>query len=134
LSVEKAIHERWSLWKPLEDLLPVARVLTGEDNTESPTYPLCILGRLPGGTTERTSSCLLEAVVIRFDVRGTTLESVKPVANELREHFNKADFNYSLGSVLDCRPVSPALESIDPNGLWHAELDIQFRTSQDNKR
>lgn len=130
MSVEQAIHERWPLWKPLEDLLPVARVTTGRD-AGTPALPYCSLERMPGGTSQRTSSSMLEAVNLRFHLYGETLDSIKPVAAAIKDHFNKLDFPYSLGKVLDCRPIGPPSEFDDEGGIWHIEYDFLFRTSEE---
>lgn len=129
MSVEQAVHQHWALWKPLTDLVPESRVVTGLAQGE-PALPYVTIQRQGDAATTRTSSgTLLDTLRLRFSIWDDRLDRALLVARELRQRFNRADFGWSQGRVLDCRQVQHAhLEEED--GIWRVMLDYELRSAQ----
>lgn len=126
-SIEAGIHQHWGNYKPLSDLVPESRVFTGEAKGE-PAFPYVTIQREGDSGNERTSSgTYLESATIRFHIWDEDLDRAKRVATAVREHFNRAGFEWPGGAVQDMKPTNE-IEFQEPDtGTWHATRDFITR-------
>ena len=133
MSIERAIHEAWGAWKPLTDLVPEDRFVTGIarfDPDDDTVFPYVTFNRQGDAAQERTSGGnIAHAALMRFDVYALTQASAKSVADGIVNRFNRLSADYSLGTLLDCKPTNQnELEEAD--GVWHVMLDFMIRAGQ----
>ena len=128
MSAERAIHERLSSYRPILDLVPIDRILTGwlptEDTTTLPVdLPFISLTRDGVSQVERTNGNLtIETFIMRMDIYAETLTTGKPIAQRMYDYFNRADFPWSRGRVLDCK-LNNYIEERLPQAFWHASQE-----------
>jgi len=134
MSIEAALHQRWTGYKPLVDLVPSLRIGTGD-------LPVQYEGEdelvLPYVTMERTGEAdvltpsggiTLETLTITVAVYATSLDGAKEVAR-LVETKSKGKFDYEEGRVLDMRKTGGS-ESEQDDGSWKIETDYQVMTQE----
>ena len=127
MSIEQAVHERWQSYRPLVDLVPVDRVLTGwvpplDSSDDSMALPYVSMPR--EGETEvlpPSGGVPLTPVSLRIDIWGATLTAVKNIAKRIQTRYGGSDYTYSEGSVLLMREVGLA-ESRTEDGTWLCSL------------
>lgn len=125
-SIEAGIHQHWSMYKPLDDLVPSARVFTGTAKGE-PVFPYVTLERQGDSERQRTSGgIILEAAQIRFHVWADDLDEGKTVVAAIESYFNRRSFEWVDGAVLDCKPTNH-IEFQEETGTWHVIADYTVR-------
>lgn len=128
MSVEDAIHERWEGYRPLSTLVPDDRVYTGPMIGDE--LPYVTMERVGDSAVQRTSEgTLYETVMLRFDVIHSDLYEAKRIAQAIYTNFNRADFDWSNGKVLDMKPTNRS-EAQDENNAWHVMLDYKIESMQ----
>lgn len=128
MSVEQAIHERWSNYAPLTQLVPADQVYTGAFPGEK--TPFVTMERVGDSAVQRTSEgTTFETVMLRFDVVDDELTSAKSIAESVYDNFNRSAFDWSRGRVLDMKPMNRS-ESQDDNHAWHVSLDYKIEVWQ----
>ena len=127
MSIEQAVHERWQSYRPLVDLVPVDRVLTGwvpplDSSDDNMALPYVSMTR-EGETEVLTPSggVTLTTVTLRIDIWGATLTAVKNIAKRIQTRYGGSDYTYSEGSVLLMREAGLA-ESRTEDGTWLCSL------------
>lgn len=147
MSVEAAIHERWAAFRPLTEKVPIAKVFTGNapvkvirgpdgqpvvDENGQPVYELTVdlpfvtVERVGNAERTRTSHGVVEAVQYRLDIWAADLDEAKEIAGPYDARFDRADFPYSEGRVLDCK-ITGTSETEDNAGVWHVAKDSIMR-------
>jgi len=133
MSVEQAIHEHWSHWKPLTDLVPSARVWTA-DVPEATAKPYVSLRTSDKQQVTRTSAGnIIINGVLMFQLVAGTLSEVKEIGAEILSHFNRAGFDWSRGKVLDMRPGPDNYEEAmdgEAGAVWLGTVDFDYRLLQ----
>lgn len=127
MSVEQAIHERWAGYSPLTRLVPEDRVSTGP--VKSGSMPYVTMERTGDSNNTRTSESNFESVMLRIDIIDDDLENAKRIAREVQHAFERADFSYSLGKVLDMKKTNRT-EAQDEKNAWHIMLDWKIEAWQ----
>lgn len=128
MSVEQAIHERWGAYAPLSAMVDDSHVYTGPFPGNETPY--VTMERVGDSAVQRTSEGnLYETIMLRFDVVDSDLTNAKRIAETLYKNFNRADFSWSLGKVLDMKPMNRS-ESQDENNAWHVQLDYKIEAMQ----
>lgn len=139
MSVQQAIHEHWSAYRPLDDLVPANRVYTGlvppvDAAGGAVTLPYVSLTTQGDRGAQRTSSgTVLTSVQLRFSVFGGKYSETKEVAAAILAHFNRAEFNWSRGKVLDMKQIHQAETEAD-DGTWQIALDYLARVLQTGRQ
>lgn len=128
MSVEQAIHERWSNYAPLTQLVPADQVYTGAFPGEE--TPFVTMERVGDSAVQRTSEgTTYETVMLRMDVVHADLTSAKQIAESMYDNFNRANFSWSRGKVLDMKMMNRS-ESQDDNHAWHVAVDYKIEAWQ----
>jgi len=128
MNVEQAIHERWCGWRPLVDLVPAERLYSGA--AQGAGWPYVTLHRLDGAQIARTSSGTLVArVPLEFRVWDQQLARAQAVAAAIVARFNRAEFAYAAGRVLDCLPTGQS-QSQAGDGTWRVGVGFIVRVEQ----
>ncbi len=135
MSAERAIHEHWSLYRPLASLVPPEQIYTGlppiRRTDGSPLkFPYVSLTVRGESRVERTASgTVLSIQRLRFAVFSRSYELARMIDRRIAAYFNRRDFVWSGGSVLDMRPDDRS-ESEDANdGVWMVARDFQVRVA-----
>ena len=109
--------------------MPESRVVTGlaQGSRRCPTSPSS--GKATRPRLRTSSGTLLDTPRLRLTIWDDRLDRRWTWRGEVRQRFNRADFAWSHGRVLDCRQVQHAhLEEDD--GVWRVMLDYELRVSQ----
>lgn len=130
MSVEQAIHERWSTYKPLTDLVPVANVATGTIET-APAFPYVTLERTGDAQTSSSTHDDFETVLMIFHVwEDSSLDRAKAISNLIFGRFQRADFDYSRGEVLTCKRTNQLEAKDNETGVWHVLSIYQITAAE----
>lgn len=136
MSIEQAIHEHWTTWRPLVDLVAAGRVYTGlapprgSDGTPG-DLPFVSLATQGDSQVTRTSSrTILTSRSLRFSVFAARYDDAKRIAAAIQDHFNRAGFAWSRGRVLDMKQTNKT-EVEEEDGAWHIALVFLARVSQE---
>ncbi len=128
-------HEQWAGNRPLAALVPPERLFTGlppiRDAAQRPIgFPYVSLTAEGESFVTRTSSGMLLTIErIRFSIYTRDYDEGRQIAQAISDCFNRRDFAWSRGRVLDIRP-GDRLETEDPeDGVWRIARDFQFRFS-----
>ena len=115
--------------------MPPERLYTGlppiRDAAQQPIgFPYVALTTEGETSISRTSSgTLLTTERIRFSIYTQDYDEGRQIAQAISDCFNRRDFAWSLGRVLDIRP-GDRLENEDPeDGVWRIARDFHFRFS-----
>lgn len=139
MSVEQAIHERWENTFPLTALVPINRIYTGQvpatdDEEEDVTRPYVGVMVDPKEENIRTSSKrLLSKGNCLFGIYADTLGEVKAIVREIVNSFNRSDFAYSQGTILDMRPGTESYQQDPDDGVWQGTLAMSFLLQQTDR-
>jgi hypothetical protein len=123
MSLEAALHERWSQSSALEALLPAARLTSGLAADDVP-LPYAVLQRGPIHARWHTSTRTVEEIELELHVYAERLETLGQLATALREAFDRRALASDEGDVLRMR-VHQRHETQHDDGIWH--LDMRFR-------
>jgi hypothetical protein len=119
MSLEQAIHARWTSDGTLTALVPVARFVTGKALGGLP-LPCATLSRVGQRRTTRTSSRSIAEVQVRFDVFAFELGTLRQVADAVKARFDRATFGGGA-TVLGMRRADESQEQAD-DGTWRLSL------------
>ena len=135
MSIEAAIHERWRICRQLIDLIPDAKLWTGEVPFEDAAgqkilAPYASIVVAPDMTTTRTSSRnRIAQGTLTLKVWAGTLAAAQNIVDKARDWFNRADFDYSRGRVLDMRSgerTSAEEADNDDSPIWSVAITFDF--------
>ncbi|HEV3417595.1 MAG TPA: hypothetical protein VG056_12300 [Pirellulales bacterium] len=133
MTAERAIHDCWSGYRPLSALVPPERVYTGlpplRDAMQHPiTFPYVSLSALADADLTRTSSgTMFTTERIRFSIYTRDYDEGRHIDQAICDCFNRREFLWSRGRVLDMKP-GDRTESEDPeDGVWRIARDFQIR-------
>lgn len=125
MSVEQAVHERWSTTFDLSSLVPPERVFTGAAFGD-PALPYVVVERQGNAPLLRTSSGrTIEETLLRFHVWTTDLEQGKQIAREAALAFDGDRLQLRRGNCLAVRRVAEG-ERLEDDGAWRLSLDYSF--------
>jgi hypothetical protein len=136
MSVEKAIYERWTGFMPLLSLVPADRLYTGkvpdrDPNDEEVVLPYVGVLAMPKQSTQRTSSGnIITNGVVKFAVFAETLGDWKRIVRAIVSCFNRADFDWSQGKMLDMKPGTEDYDEDADDGVWEGEQVFDFTLLQ----
>lgn len=136
MSVEQAIHEHWGTYAPLTRLVPLASVYTGsvprqDEDGNLLALPWVSLETVGDSKTERTNSgTMITAAQLRFHVYAATYSAAKDVVEVLLDHFDRAEFNWSRGRVLDMKHENQG-DVEEEDGTWHSIVDYTTRVTRE---
>lgn len=105
------------MYAPLTQLLSEDRVLTG--GVKSGGTPYVTIER-EGSENERTSDSDIETIDLNIEIVSDSLPEAQEIARVMRPLFNRADFIWSDGYVLDMRAGGQS-ETQDENKAWHVK-------------
>ncbi|HEX4000643.1 MAG TPA: hypothetical protein VHX65_18995 [Pirellulales bacterium] len=133
MSAERAIHEHWSGYRPLLNLVPIEQLYTGlapiRDAAELPVrFPYVCMSVQGESQLERSSSgttCATEAV--RFAVYSSSYEEARRIEAMIVRYFNRRDFLWTGGRVLDMRPANHIERENGDDGVWMVARDFDVR-------
>jgi len=136
MSVAKVIHEYWSLHGQLAGLVPPERIYTGlppiRGADGSPlAFPYVSLTFQEQTQIERTSSgATLSAERLRFAVYSRSYEVARRIAAAIAANFNRREFAWPGGRVLDMRPSGRTETEDAGDGVWLIAVDFQIRVAE----
>jgi hypothetical protein len=134
MTAERALHEHWSSYRPLAEMVPANRVYTGlppiRDDAEMPlTFPYVSLTVRGESVVERTSQGnIITAEMLRFSTFSRDYDEARKVAQAIGDYFNRKDFPWSRGRVLDIRPTNRLEEQDAEDGVWTVARDFIVQT------
>ena len=121
MSLEQAIHQRWSDDPPLAALLPAERLLTGLAPAGT-AVPYAVLTRESTRPRAHTSSgTRLDDVLVRITLHASTLDSAKRIASAVNLRFDRTTFPLSSGTVRLMQRVG-LKEEVRDDAAWTLEL------------
>lgn len=136
MSVEEAIHERWSQFRPLTRYVPAGRdpvtnrLFTGVAWGEQVDLPYARMTRDGDAANQRTSSgAILSSVNLTLDIFDDRLDRAKAIRDEFFRYFNRAHFRYGGGMVQDIKVTNTTEDETD-EGVWQISLSLQVRTEE----
>jgi len=131
MSLEHAIHRRWSGFAPLTKLVPADRFYTGwlptGEDFDQTAEPYASLEQIEQRTTRVSSGARLATHVMRFHVWGTDLAVLKRVAERIDVRFDRQAFGAAGLLVQDMKRID-LHETAGGDGLWHVTADYRIRT------
>jgi hypothetical protein len=137
MSAERAIHEYWSGFRPLVNLVPSDQIYTGlppiraadESSIQLPYVSLAVqsesqIERSSSGTTFSTER-------LRFSVFSASYEEARRIESAIWRYFNRRDFTWTGGRVLDMRPGNRIERENEDDGVWTVarEFDVRITDS-----
>jgi hypothetical protein len=135
MTIERAIHDHWSDYRSLAALVPAERIYTGlppiRDAAQQPvTFPYVSLSVQGNADATRTSSgTLLSTELVRFAIYTKDYDEGRQIDEAICDCFNRSDFAWSRGRVLDMKPGDRA-ETEDPSdGVWRIAREFHIRLS-----
>jgi len=140
MSAERAIHEHWSSYRPLVDLVPPERIYTGlppiRAADESPLqFPYVSLAVQGESQIERSSSgTLFSTETVRFSVFSASYEEARRIESTICRYFNRRDFSWTGGRVLDMRPDNRIERESEDDGVWMVARDFHVRITDTSRR
>lgn len=128
MSIEKAVHERWATFAPLNALLPAARLYTG-GQLGIPALPYAVLTRSQCVPLGRASGGV-EYVNTTLRVRIVTadLDGAKQIKEQALRRFDRTHFALADGTCLNMQWTHNE-EELQRDGMWEVSLDF-MATSQ----
>jgi hypothetical protein len=133
MTIHRAIHEHWSSYRPLAALVPPEQVYTGlppiRDAARQPiSFPyISLTSEGQSETTHTSSGTMISVEQIRFAVFTKSYDEGRRIAAAIDDYFNRREFNWPRGRVLDIRPAGRS-ESEDPSdGVWRIASDFLIR-------
>jgi hypothetical protein len=120
MSLEAALHERWSQSPALEALLPAARLTSGLARDDVP-LPYAVLLRGPIHARWHTSTRSVEEIELAMHVYAERLETLGQLAEALRDAYDRRAFATTEGQVLRMR-LHQRHERQHPDGIWYLEM------------
>ena len=136
MTIELAIHEQWSGYRPLAALVPPERLYTGlppiRDAAGKPvTFPYVSIAAEADAKPTRTSSgTLLSSERIRFSIHAKTYDEARRIDRTLCDYFNRRDFASPGGRVLDMKPAGRSDSEDATDGVWRIDRDFLIRHSE----
>lgn len=133
MSAERAIHEHWSGYRPLVNLVPPERIYTGlppiraadESAVQFPYVSLTVLGE---SQMERSSSgTMFSTEQMRFSVFSSSYEEARQIEATICRYFNRRDFVWTGGRLLDMRPGNRIERENEDDGVWMVARDFDVR-------
>jgi hypothetical protein len=140
MSAERAIHEHWSGYRPLANLVPPEQIYTGlppiRDAAESPlVFPYVSLTVQGESQIERSSSgTLFSTELIRFSIFSASYEEARRIEAAICRYFNRRDFSWTGGRVLDMRPDNRVERENADDGVWMVARDFHVRITDTSMR
>lgn len=123
MSLLRDLHQRWATHRPLAELVPPERVVTGLALSGLP-LPYVTWSRLPDETAVRTSSGRrFSAARVRCSIHDSDLDAAGRVADALERLLSGADYDYSGGRVLDARRAAREAQPAT-DGVWRVSVDF----------
>jgi hypothetical protein len=133
MSAERAIHEHWSGYRPLLNLVPAERIYTGLPPIRAadgstvllPYVSLTVQGE---SQIERSSSGTTYSLEqVRFAVYSANYDEARRLEAAIVNHFNRRDFDWADGRVLDMQPGDRIERENAEDGVWMAARDFNVR-------
>ena len=127
MSIEAMVHQQWSRYRPLAELVPPPRLFTGLASGDA-VFPYVTLQRLGQSAVRATSSgnrLAVDALAVR--IWDSDLDRAKRIAARIDDCFERPDFAWSDGRVLDMRRTNLTEEETSP-GRWRVTLTYTLRT------
>lgn len=129
MSVEQAIHRRWSTCRPLCRRLPVERVFTGRAH-DRPDKPYAVLARQADRAVVHTSSgTTVREITARIHLWASTLSEGKRIVRELTRCFDLTDPGRVDASILAMRRGEQD-EELNEDGSWRLRVDLLVLVQQ----
>ena len=119
----QAIHEQWAGYWPLAQLVPADRIYTGlpplRDGNETPiAFPYASLSLEGESQITRTSQgTLLASELIRITIWSPSYDQADRIERRMTRYFNRRDFRWSGGAVLDVRPERRSESQSEDDGV-----------------
>jgi hypothetical protein len=138
MSAERAIHEHWSLYRPLASLVPPEQIYTGlppiRQTDGSPLqFPYVSLTLRGESQIQRTASgSVISNQRLRFAVYSRSYEQARTIERRIVAYFNRRDFTWSGGRVLDMRPDDRNESEDAADGVWMVARDFQVRVADNS--
>lgn len=135
MSIEQAIHTRWSSWRPLTELVPTDRFVTGwlpasAEGTPNGSAAYVLLERGAQRTATRTSGeRTLLNVLMRFYVRAERLALAKQLASEIQRRFDRQAFQTDETHVQDMKRINYRQQP-RRDGAWQIVLEYLTRAEE----
>ena len=134
MTIEKALHDQWSASRSLTALVPSERFYTGlppirDAEGDTVTFPYVSLSVAGEADLTRTSSAtVLSTERIRFTIYTKSYDEGREVAQAICDWFNRREFAWPRGRVLDMRPGDRTEFEDAQDGVWRItrDFDIQF--------
>jgi hypothetical protein len=133
MSAERAIHEYWSGYRPLVNLVPPERIYTGmppiraadETTVQLPYVSLTVQGE---SKIERSSSgTVYSTEQVRFAVYSASYDAARRLEAVVTNHFNRREFDWTEGRVLDMQPGDRSERENAEDGVWMVARDFNVR-------
>jgi len=126
MSLERAVHQRWVAYRPLERRVPASRVFTGIAAGDV-ALPYATVNRISTSISERTTDNEIEEVVLRFEVWTSTLDEAQDIGATIHERFDGAQFEFDGGRCLAMTHIRSDQE-LRQRGDWRLSSDYQVIT------
>ena len=136
MSVEVGIHKRWATFRPLTDVVPAERFITGWvppiDGSAKPTeLPFVSLTREGDPETGRVSGgVLLTTMTMRFSVWSGSLSEAKAISDNIMSLYGRESFTYPSGGIVQDMMRINRIENIDEDGVWNVSHDYRVLTQE----
>lgn len=123
MSVEQAIQRRWAAFRPLERLVPAARVFTGSAH-DDPALPYAIVSRQGDRPVVHTSSGTeVREITIRIQFWVHTLDEGKKIVSRLGRAFELNNPGAIDANILVVRRGEQD-EQLNEDGSWCLRTDL----------
>ena len=126
MSLERAIHERWVSYRPLERRVPSLRVFSGIAAGDV-ELPYATVNRTKATISERTTDNEIDEVLLRFDVWTSVLDEAQEIDAAIHERFEGVQFEFDGGRCLAMTLIRRDQQQ-EPQGSWRLSSDYQVIT------
>ena len=130
MTLEAALHARWSTSAELLALVPADRFLTGFAHRETTldNLPCVMLTRAGNVPLARTSRTLVEQANVRLQIWSRTHTQATLIRGLILQAFNAADWASGPTQIVQCRLVSDdALQEDDDVWQWILVFEVTYQ-------
>lgn len=125
MTLEQAIHGRWSASAALDAILPAQRFFTGRSLGTSPPY--ATLAREATHPVCRTNRGSIDEIILRIQIWATGYDTGCAIAAAIQSTFDRTSFNLGEGArVLSIRRTDRCDVHHD-DGTWQFTLRFSAR-------
>lgn len=138
MSVEQAILEKWSRYRPLTDLVPVESVWKGlvpqkSESNEAIGKPyVSLLTEDPESL--RTSDNTFTTASLLIRIYAETEPEAESIAEEVVEQFDGLSGDWKRGYILDCKWIGTTREDDEDDGSWNLMATFAVTVSRRRRK